>query len=312
MTEIVSLGSINVDRVHRTTEARLTDLEGTFDWFPEPGETVAVPEIPSEFTDLDTTRFHGGKGANQAVAAAAAGAEVTMLGKVGPDHADDEVLEALRNSGVRVDRVGVASARTGTAHVFVTDDGENRIVVHGGANEAVDSAYVTERYETITSAEYLVVQNEVPVGPVCDLLEELATSESSPTVLLDPAPIAGVEPLLDRDVVDIVTPNDREYSQLRSALEAFDGTVIHTRGEKPVRVDGTGQFSVSPPDLSPVDTTGAGDAFTGFLGGRLAAGDSLREAVAAATVAGALSTRTEGARGGVPSYAAVQAWQTAE
>ncbi|MFC6784518.1 PfkB family carbohydrate kinase [Halobaculum halobium] len=312
MTEIVSLGSINIDRVHRVTKSTLTDLHANFEWFPESGDTVAVAETPAEFGDLPTTRFHGGKGANQAVAAAAAQAESMLLGKVGSDHADFDVLNTLRQSGVRVDQVGVTSAETGTAHVFVTDDGENRIVVHAGANESVDSTYISEQYEAIQAAEYLLVQNEIPIAPVCDLLQTLATAESRPTVIVDPAPVAGVERVFDCRAVDIVTPNERECERLRGALEAFDGTVIHTRGGNPVHVDNGTQFSVDPPDLPPVDTTGAGDTFTGFLGGRLAQGDSLREAVESATVAGALSIQEAGARGAIPPYSAVQAWRAAE
>lgn len=312
MTEIVSLGSINLDRVHRITAETLTELRREFDRFPESGDTVAVDEIPSAFADLATTVTHGGKGANQAVAAAAAEADVTLLGKVGPEHTDHDVLETLRRSGVGVDTVGVASAQTGTAHVFVTEDGENRIVVHGGANAAVDGAYIADQYETVRAAEYLLLQNEIPVDPVCDLLRRLASVASRPTVIVDPAPVAGVERLLDCRVVDIVTPNEREYSQLGSSLEEFDGTVVRTRGGEPVQVDDGTRFSVAPPDRLPVDTTGAGDVFAGFLGGRLAAGDSLREAVEAATVAGTLSTQAEGARGAVPPHAAVEAWRTAD
>jgi len=312
MSRIVSLGSINVDRVENATAAELDALEAQYDWFPEPGETVEVSAVPAAFPQEADTVFHGGKGANQAAAAASAGGDTRMLGKVGTDHREFGVRERLAGAGV--DTTGIEtdqSVPTGTAYVFVDDDGENRIVVRPGANDAIDWAYVEAHYETIVDADCLLIQNEIPAAPVSKLLSELSTEPTRPTVVLDPAPAEGAAALLDDDVVDYVTPNESEYAALESELEAFDGVVVRKRGGDDVIVDAERAFTVTPPTVPVADSTGAGDVLNGFLGARLAAGDSLPEAVGVATVAASLATRERGARNGVPTLADVRAFADA-
>lgn len=307
MTRVVSLGSINVDRVRDAEAAELAALEVRYDWFPEPGETVTVDELPEDFPDEPDHIRHGGKGANQAIAARAAGADTTLLGNVGPDHEEYGVLEELRDAGVDASAVGIADAPTGTAEVFVDPDGENRIVVRKGANDAVDSAYIDERYDLILDADALLLQNEGPVEPVAELLDRLSDEPDRPTVVLDPAPAAGVDPLLGYDAVDYLTPNEHEYATIGDSLAAFDGIVIHKRGGDAITVEGdTPVDEAIPPEVDPVDTTGAGDVLSGFLAARLAAGDEFREALDIAVVAGSLSTTTPGAREGIPTLQEVR------
>lgn len=304
MSRIVSLGSINVDRVEHVTAAELDALEARYDWFPERGETVEVSGVPAGFPEEADTVFHGGKGANQAAAAASAGGDALMLGKVGTDHRAFDVRERLAEAGV--DTTGVEtdeSVPTGTAYVFVDDDGENRIVVRPGANDAIDWAYVRDHYGAIVDADCLLVQNEIPTEPVARLLSELSTEPDRPTVVLDPAPAEGAAALLDDDAVDYVTPNESEYAALASEIDAFDGVVVRKRGGDDMIVDAEREFTVSPPTVPVTDTTGAGDVLNGFLGARLAAGDPLPEAVGTATVAASLATRERGARNGVPTLA---------
>ncbi|MFB6192549.1 MAG: PfkB family carbohydrate kinase [Haloarculaceae archaeon] len=311
MGRVVSLGSINVDGVWRASEAEIAALADRYDWFPERGQTVRVEDIPEGFAGDPDRTFHGGKGANQAVAAASAGAETTLLGKVGPDHGRYGVLDALSGAGVGVDRVGRSPEPTGRAYVFVGPDGDNWIVVRAGANGDVDRAYVRAQYDAILAADCLLLQNEIPVDPVADLLSELASEPDRPTVVLDPAPAAGAGDLLGHGTVDYLTPNEREYEALGAALDAFDGTLVRKHGSEDVVVetDDGGRFAVTPPRVRPVDTTGAGDVMEGFLGARLAAGDDLIEAVGTAVVAASLSTREEGARGGIPTLDEVRAFR---
>jgi ribokinase len=307
--DVVSLGSVNVDRVAYVDDATLSSLAATGDWFPAPGETVrvAAERVPSVDRHRSAT-FLGGKGANQAVAAAAAGAEAALLGAVGADAGRFDVRSTLRERGVAVDGLATADAPTGTAYVFVAPDGENHIAVVPGANAAVDAGYVREHMATVRGADALLLQNEVPVEAAETALCGLAGCDPAdrPTVVLDPSPPAGVEPLLASPRVDYATPNESEAAALSGPLADFGGTVVATHGGDPVVVDGADRFEVPPPGVDPVDTTGAGDVFAGYLAARLGAGDDLRSAVAVAAAAGAVSTEREGVQPAVPDPGAVR------
>lgn len=309
MAAVVSLGSINVDRIHHPARADLATLEDRYDWFPDRGQTVAVAEIPSGFpADADRVR-HGGKGANQAVAATKGDAATAMLGKVGPDAGEVGVRDRLASAGVGVDRIATAAEPTGTAHVFVDPDGDNRIVVRSGANGTVDDAYVDAVYDTIRSASCLLLQNEIPVAPMERLLANLATDPDRPTVVFDPAPADGAERLLDREAIDYLTPNESEYDALEPDLDAFDGVLVRKRGGDDIVVEADRRFTVTPPTVDVADTTGAGDVLNGFLAAALASGSPLREAVERGAIAGSLSTRDAGARRGIPTLAAVEEYR---
>jgi ribokinase len=303
---VVSLGSVNLDRVVEVDDGELRALDDRYDWFPGPGETVRVPDGDRFAVEADRVGG-GGKGANQALAAARAGATTALLGVVGED--GQRALGDLRAAGVDVDGVDRVAGPTGSAHVFVGPDGQNRVVVDPGANAALDDEYVRERYGTVVEADCLLLQNEVPTAPVGTLLTNLDRLSAPPAVVLDPAPVAGVESLLDHRSVAYLAPNDPEYDALSPVLGEFGGTVVRKRGPDPVLVEDGESFSVSVPPVEVVDTTGAGDAFAGYLGARLAAGDSLRAAVETAAVAAAMSTRERGARAGIPTMEAVRAFR---
>lgn len=310
---VCSLGSINVDRTHRVSGAELSALADRYGWFPERGRTVRVETAttPPAFDDADEVR-HGGKGANQAVAAARAGADVAMLGTVGTDHEEVGALAALQEEGVDTGRVGVAATPTGRADVFVDPGGDNRIVVQPGANEALDEAYIEDHAGTVRSADCLLLQNEIPAAPVAALLAELAAASDPPTVVLDPAPPEGAEDLVGAGGVDYLTPNETEYEALGPHVDGFGGVLVRKRGGESVVVEDGERFTVTPPAVDVVDTTGAGDVLNGFLAARLAAGAPLRAAVETAVVAGSLSVRERGARAGVPTLADVRAFQNSD
>jgi len=309
MPRVLSLGSVNVDRVDTVTCAERASFEDRYEWFPDRGETVEVDSVPSGFGDDPDEVRHGGKGANQAVAAARADAAATLLGRVGPDHDEFGILSALDGEGVDTSRIDIASAPTGTAFVFVGPAGDNSIVLRPGANGTVDESYIDEQYEAILAADCLLLQNEIPVEPVAALLTELAGESVRPTVVLDPAPATGAERLLGHGVVDYLTPNETEYEALTSYLDDFDGVLVRKRGGDDVIVEGAAEFTVTPPTVEVADTTGAGDVLNGFLAARLADGASVRAAVETAVVAGTLSTRAVGARGAVPTLSAVRSFQ---
>ena len=283
MPAVGSFGSVNVDRVAPVSEATVAELAATYDWFPAAGETVVAPggDPPAAFDSYVDRTFIGGKGANQAVAAASAGADAALFGHVGADHADHAIRDALTGRGVDCGALSVVDCPTGSAHVFVTPDAENRIVVGAGANGRVDAAYAHTSVDRLRDVDVLLLQNEIPLAASEALLLALDGAMHRPTVVLDPAPSEGIEELLVHPSVDVVVPNDRERAALAAdgALDGFDGTVVTTRGSGPVEVTGEPSFSVAPPSAAPVDTTGAGDVFTGYLAARLAAGASLRAAV---------------------------------
>lgn len=308
MDRVVSLGSINVDRLHRVDESTVQELDDRYEWFPGPGETVAVEDVPAEFEQPDEIR-HGGKGANQAVAAAHAGADTAMFGLVGTDHTEYGVLSELESTGVETNRIGVEGAPTGTADIFLTPDGENRIAIRAGANGEIDAEYVDANLDAIREADCLLLQNEIPVDPVVHLLDRLRADPERPTILLDPAPPRGIEPLLAAPVVDYVTPNEHEYRTIRPNLDEFAGVVVRKRGGDDVIVENGRDFRVPPPTVDVVDTTGAGDVLNGYLAAELASGTALRAALETATVAAAMATRSSGARNGIPDRAAVKSFR---
>jgi ribokinase len=309
---VASFGSVNLDRVCRVEAAPLETLAARFDWFPAAGETRPVASVPADLDEYVTTTLPGGKGANQAVAAANAGATTAFFGKVGTTTAPLDPLAELAAHGVDTDGVGTAPGPTGTAYVFVGPDGENHIALLAGANAAVDPAYAREQLSAIMTADVLLVQNEVPTAATETLLAGLADCPARPTVVLDPSPADGVAPLLSAEAVDVVTPNEGEAAALGAALEAFDGVVCYKHGPDPVEVvTPDRQFTVAPPAADPVDTTGAGDVFAGYLGAALARDTGLREAVHLGCAAAAYSTEHQGVQRATPDRETVLAWRDA-
>ncbi|MEY3440549.1 MAG: ribokinase [Actinomycetota bacterium] len=292
--DVVVVGSANLDLVARTSR------------LPKPGETVSG----SHFFEAC-----GGKGVNQAIASARAGARTAFVGALGRDHAGetllaalvkDGLLAALVKDGVDVSAVQRVSAPTGRALIGVSDDGENSIIVVPGANHAISIDDIEKHKSLISSAKVLLCQLEVPLSVVQRAFE---LAGKSTTRILNPAPAQTLSNLL-LGVIDIVTPNEHEVELLGgvSKLQSLGvKTVIVTQGEKGAMVvDETGARQVDPFKVTPVDTTGAGDAFCGMLAARLATGESMSVALRAAVIAGALATQTEGAVPSLPLWSMVK------
>jgi ribokinase len=282
---------------------------------------VAVDRLPGRGETVvgrSATRAPGGKGANQAAAAGLLGPGVHMVGRVGEDAAGDRQLAALAGSRVNVSRVhrtpGIA---TGTATIPVEEgSGENLIVVEPGANDALAPEDVD--VEPVHRADVLLLQLEVPMATV-----SAAAAAARGTVVLTPAPPRPLpEELLGR--VDVLVPNEHELVQLAGAapgdraagelVALAEGLAVPVvvvtlgaRGALLVRRDGGPALLQPPPEVQPVDTTGAGDCFTGALAQALARGEDLPAAVRYAVAAAALSTTGAGARGGLPADDDVQA-----
>lgn len=273
---------------------------------PVPGETI---------TAASSNEIPGGKGANQAVAAARAGGNVTMIGRVGDDAFADRLVLNLKRE--RVDTRHVASTMqtaSGIAVVAVEDSGENAIMVVPGSNGQVTPEDVDAATDAIRDSDVMLLQLEIPIDTVMHAVEVAAQCETR--VILDPAPMPESFPRKILDV-DIICPNQSEASAItgwpirsvsdaeRAAVELHDfgarNVIITLGGHGAVISDGNSTHWIEPHKITPVDTTAAGDAFAGALAVRLAVGDPLVEAAAFAAAAGAIAATRPGAQPGMPN-----------
>jgi ribokinase len=291
---VVVVGSINADLVL------------TLDRHPQPGETVLGRSM---------SVLPGGKGANQAVAAAKLGAPVTLIGAVGSDAYADAALAGLRSAGVQLS-LHPADAGTGVAVVQVSADGENSIVVIPGANAEVTGEVVRSQTALVSDARVLVLQGEIPADAITEAVR-LATGRVlinlAPVIPLDRTALLAADPLVVNEHEgllvlellggrDLPAASDHRGILARLAAAGF-ASVVLTLGPDGALVASGGEISAFPaPKVSAVDTTGAGDAFVGALAARLAAGDSLSTGVEFAVRVGAYAVQSVGAQ---PSYPAL-------
>ena len=282
--DVVIVGSANLDLVARTPR------------LPKPGETV---------TGSNYFEFCGGKGANQAIAAARAEANTAFIGALGNDHAGETLRAAFFNDNVDISAVQFVSEPTGRALIGVSDDGENSIIVVPGANHAITIGDIERNAKIIASAKVLLCQLEVPLEVVRRALE-LAGKKS--IRILNPAPAQSLSKEL-LQLVDVITPNEHEMKLLggpEALLKCGVKTIVVTQGARgALMITNKGETQIPPFKVDPVDSTGAGDAFCGMLAARLATGESIHNALKAAVVSGALATLTEGAVPSLPVWSLV-------
>ena len=300
MADVFVVGSINQDFVLQV-ERR-----------PEPGETV---------TNAQLSKGNGGKGANQAAAAALLGADVTILGRVGDDGFGEPLVEALADKGVDTSLIEAATdSSTGTAFITITPDGENAITVAPGANRSLTVEDVDDASDSIGDARVLVVQMEVPPEVVLRAVE-VATQQGTRALVNLAPPTEVPRDLLKK--LDPLVVNEHEAAfllgekveGLEGALSAAQellalgpGSAVVTLGEDgAVFSDGESKEHLTSPEVEVVDTTGAGDAFVGALAAKLAQEASLEDAVTYAVRAGAAAVTKEGAQGALPTPETVEA-----
>jgi len=277
--------------------------------------TVHVSELPSPGSTVTGGVFHrsgGGKGANQAVAAARLGGNVALVAAVGDDAAGRDALEELAREGVDVSRVTqLDDVATGVALIVVDQIGENQIAVASGANARLDGAMVETALSELKRHNEGVCLIGFEVGD--DAIGAAAewASAHGLVIVLDPAPARPIPPLVAA-CAPIVKPNEGESLELTGAsdvtaaaasLSPITGnSVVVTMGSNGVLLFEDGVPTSLPPyDVATVDTTGAGDAFTGAFAIGLAGGMSVADSVNLAQAAAALSTLVVGARSGMPS-----------
>ena len=269
---IVVVGSTNMDLV--TTTATL----------PEPGQTL----LGTSFQTIP-----GGKGSNQAVAAARAGGRVEFVGAVGSDSLGIELRGRLTAAGVGTRQLRTVPGPSGIAAITVDDHAENTIVVVSGANAEV-TALIDADLELLRTATLLMLQLEIPLTAV--IAAAAAASAAGAVVLLNPSP---VQPLPDAllSVVTVLVLNQGEADALGADAIRTVPHVVTTLGAAGAHYRGPDgdEQTVPAPRVQAIDTTGAGDAFTGALAVSWAAGDSPPAALAKACAAGALATTVRGA-----------------
>ncbi|KRC49509.1 carbohydrate kinase [Leifsonia sp. Root227] len=297
---ILIVGSLNADLVVRT------------DRFPGPGETVRGSELAT---------LPGGKGANQAAAAALLGGDVRMLGAVGADAHGELLTGSLRRAGADVDGVRlIDGVATGTAMITVNADGENTIVVSPGANDRLTADDVRGSDE-FSGCAVLGLCLEIDTSVV--LAASQRAGADGATVLLNLSPYAEVpEELLA--ATDVLLVNEHEASTLLGVdVESVDAAevasrlagrgirrAVVTRGSEGALVFDDGESATVPAvPVTAVDTTGCGDAFMGALALRLAAGDALVQAAAFAAAVGAYAATGHGAQSSYPTLAALEAFR---
>ncbi|MEU8566910.1 ribokinase [Streptomyces pathocidini] len=279
---VVVVGSANLDLFTETPR------------LPRPGETVLGTSV---------RRAPGGKGLNQAVAAAAFGARTTLIAAVGEDAPGSELLSALRESGVDTARCRTLPGETtGTAVITVDEEGANHIVVVPGANSSLTALTGADR-EAIAQADVVLCQLEIPVETVAEAAAE-ARRHGVP-VLLNVSPARDLPPEL-LDSVSVLIVNEHEAEHLRRGRAGIPpGTAVLTTlgpdGAELAGADGETPVRVAAPPAAPVDTTGAGDTFAGTFAAataeRLPPAEALRIACAAASV----SVERPGASASVPA-----------
>ena len=307
---IVVVGSLNAD------------LTIYCDRLPKPGETVHGNGFAVN---------PGGKSANQAVAASKLGAQVSLVGAVGDDANGSMLLDSTANAGVDVTRVRRSDAATGVAVISVDASGENSIIISAGANGTLTPADVRAAADAINSAAVVCLCLEVAIDTVIAAAQ--AGHDAGATVILNLSPYAEVPEIL-ADLTDVLLVNAHEASLFLGGEADVPDADAEAEAWEPVRsqfadrglqrvlvtlgahgsvvLDSLARGTqdqitrIAPTRVSAVDTTGAGDAFTGAVAARLAAGDSLADAASFASVAAALAATKKGTQAAYPSIADVQ------
>ena len=295
MKKILVVGSSNTDLIIKVPE------------IPRPGETLLGGQFQT---------FPGGKGANQAVAAARAGGEVVFIAAVGDDAYGAEAIRAYKEDNINTEDIKVCrGVPSGIAMITVSQKGENAISVASGANGELSPADLEETEEAFAEADYMLVQLETPLETVQKAVELCA--EFDTRVILNPAPAAELsDEILAK--VDIITPNETEAEKLTGSV-VFDeasakkaANVLHQRGIPTVIITlgsqgaflsdaASGKQKLIPGfNVKATDTTAAGDVFNGQLAVALAEGYGLEEAILLAHSAAALSVQKLGAQSSIP------------
>ena len=273
-----------------------TDFNVQTDRRPKVGETVKGQSFSTSF---------GGKGANQAVAAARLGANVHMVGTVGSDEFGHLLIDNLEANGISTTLVEqVNNVESGSAHIILADN-DNSIIYIPGANNEFKEERLDKLKDEMKTAEYVIIQNEIPMPIISGLIE--ICDELSVKIIYNPAPAEE----MDLDLIDKVTyftPNENEFSllfpelTLKEGLKTYPNKLIITLGDEGVAYS-NGEEIIQIPSykVKVKDTTGAGDTFNGALAYALSVDADLKTSIQFANLVAAISIQKDGAQGGMPT-----------
>ncbi|WP_427705918.1 ribokinase [Staphylococcus parequorum] len=293
--KVVIIGSTNVDKILNV------------DRFVKPGETLHLQNAQKI--------YGGGKGANQALATARSNAQTTFISKIGTEDDADFMLEDFEQAHINTDYIMTTdTAQTGQAFITIDANGQNTILVYGGANMELNDTDVNKAADAIAEADYIIAQLEVPVPAIISAFK--IARENNVTTILNPAPASE----LSKDLLtltDIIVPNETE-AELLSGIPVTDRSSMHQNAEyflslgmKVVIItlgeQGTYYATANSAGLIPsfkvkaVDTTAAGDTFIGALASRLNMTDfNIEESITYANKAASLTVQVEGAQKSIP------------
>ncbi|MFD2831540.1 ribokinase [Corticicoccus populi] len=288
---IVVIGSLSTDFIVQASR------------MPEKGETILGTDFKTAF---------GGKGANQAVAAARLGSEVSFIGAVGGDSFGDKLKNNLRDNDIFCENMETfADSNSGTAHITIYDN-DNSIIVVPGTNGMVTPTMINNKTDVILNADYVVIQNEIPLDTTKYIID--FCFENQVKLIYNPAPFVEIE-IEYLEKCYMITPNEIESRELfkediETVIRKYPNKLIVTLGEKgAVYFDGEKEVRVPAVLTNPVDTTGAGDTFNGALAAFLNKGYSLRTAVEAGNKASSIAIKKIGAQTGIPT---LEEWEKAD
>jgi ribokinase len=282
----------------------MMDLTAYADVLPEPGQTLAG--------QLFTTGF-GGKGANQAVMAALCGAQVHFIGKLGKDVFGDAIAENFKKVGIHSEFVDRSDTPNGVAHIWVDGHGENRIIIIPGANHEIEIAKAVRAIETVADLSIVVAQCEIKQEVT---LAAFKTAKARGCItILNPAPYQELTAEL-LDLCDWIIPNETEFRELHGELPSSDevlksfrpgkSSIVTLGGMGAVYISPNGQLHRSPaPQVTAVDTTGAGDAFVGSFAYGLASGKDPVDAMKLGISIASLSVTRKGAQSSYPDQSEI-------
>ena len=261
----------------------MMDLTAYAKKIPGPGETLVGKQF--------TTGF-GGKGANQAVMAAIAGAEVYFIGKIGNDLFGDQFLGNFKARGINTKYIERTAEPSGVAHIWVDESGENRIIIIPGANHKIDSAVAANAIAEIPNLDIVIGQCEIKQEVTLAAFK--AAKARSATTILNPAPFEE----LSADLIalcDWIIPNETEFTELGN----LNANILLTEGDQGVR-HLSGGLHVPAIKVNAIDTTGAGDSFVGAFAAKLKEGEEI--AMKFGCIAAGISVTRKGAQSSYPSY----------